>query len=92
MSFSRAIVHRANDVGDAGAVRYHTRVLVDHGVVGLASFIVALIVSLDERAAQTRLELFDGCIIEHAHNMLTNLLSQETLLNSMVAPVKGRVI
>src|SRR5215211_6245808 len=58
-------VHAADDVGHIGAAHYHTRALVDHGVVDLASFIVTWITGLDELSTQARLELLYGRFIDH---------------------------
>src|SRR5215207_302737 len=47
-------------VGYVGAARYHTRVLVDHGVVGLAGFVVSVVLRAYQLTPQTHPELFDG--------------------------------
>src|SRR4051812_38709660 len=65
-------VHGTDNIGHVCTAHYYVGALVDHGVVDLASFIVARITGPDELAAQTSPELFHGRFVEHAYRLLSH--------------------
>src|SRR5690242_6233347 len=59
-------IYRTNYVRYICATRDETRLLVDHPVIHLASFIIVLVSRLDQFAAQVCFEIGDGIFVEHA--------------------------
>src|ERR1041385_3887941 len=58
-------IYRANYVRYVRATRDEPRLLVDHPVIHLASFIIILVAGLDQFAAQVCFEISDGIFVEH---------------------------
>jgi hypothetical protein len=66
--FAREI-YAADYVSDVRAPRDQTRLLVNHRIVNLASFIIIGVARLDKSASQASFEFGDGIFVKHTRTI-----------------------
>ena len=60
-----AKIDRGDDVRDVGTAHDQARPAVNHAIIYLSCFIVALFARLDELASETCFEFCQSCLIKH---------------------------